>query len=316
MTDRDRSRSPDPNNDGNGNHNDNNQDHHQHDHPADGGGDSGQQQHDASQENGEGGGDDAAGVKLYVGNLDYSTDETSLRNEFGKFGTVTEVFLPVERGTQRPRGFGFVTLQTREAAENAISKMDQAQLDGRTIRVNESRPKGTPAPGGGGGGGERGGGGGNGRGSLGPGGSGGFNSAGKEEVKLYVGNLSFDTTAESIQKIFEQYGTVTDCFMPSDRDSGRPRGFCFVTMPAQAAELACEKLNGYDLDGRAIRVNEAQPKGGGGGGGGTGNLRRNYFPASQSAFASWFQWLIASLPFMPRLISWWRGVVMDVSLPV
>ena len=70
-----------------------------------------------------------------------------------------------------------------------------------------------------------------------------------------------------MKKLFEQYGSVTDCFMPKDRDSGRVRGFCFVTMPASDAEQACMKLNGHELDGRALRVNEAQPKGGGGGGG-------------------------------------------------
>ena len=127
--------------------------------------------------------------------------------------------MPVERGTNRPRGFGFVTLSTRDSAEKAISKMDQAQLDGRTIRVNESRPKGD-------------------RGASGPGGSGTFNSAGKEEVKLYVGNLSFDTPESEIRRIFEEYGTVNDCFMPTDRDSGRVRGFAFVTMPASEAENA------------------------------------------------------------------------------
>lgn len=59
-----------------------------------------------------------------------ATDEARLRSEFSQFGAVTEVFLPVERGTQRPRGFGFVTLATREAAERAITQMDQSQLDG------------------------------------------------------------------------------------------------------------------------------------------------------------------------------------------
>lgn len=161
-----------------------------------------------------------------------------MREEFGQFGTVTEVFLPVERNTSRPRGFGFVTMATRESAENAISKMDQAQVDGRTIRVNESRPRGE-----------------------GPSGGGGFNASGKEEVKLYVGNLSFDTQQDAIQKLFETIGTVSDCFMPTDRDTGRTRGFCFVTMPSAAAEEACNKLNGYELDGRPLRVNEAQPKG-------------------------------------------------------
>ena len=99
-----------------------------------------------------GGGAEADGIKLYVGNLDYATDEQKLREEFSQYGTITDVFLPVERGTQRPRGFGFVTFATRADAETAISKMDQAQVDGRTIRVNESRPKGSKPPGAGGGG--------------------------------------------------------------------------------------------------------------------------------------------------------------------
>lgn len=89
-----------------------------------------------------------------------------------------------------------------------------------------------------------------------------------------MGNLSFDTTEDTIRQLFEQYGTVTDCFMPTDRDTTKVRGFCFVTMPAAVAEEACTKLNGYELDGRPLRVNEAQPKGmssgGGRGGGGFG----------------------------------------------
>ena len=166
-----------------------------------------------------------------------------MREEFGVFGEVTDVFLPMERGTSRPRGFGFVTLSTRAAAEQAISKMDQSQLDGRTIRVNESKPRGSEPRG------------------SGPGGRGGFNSAGKAEVKLYVGNLSFDTPADKVKTIFEKYGSVTDCFLPTDRETNRVRGFAFVTMPAADAENACAKVNGQELDGRTLRVNEAQPKG-------------------------------------------------------
>lgn len=158
----------------------------------------------------------------------------------------------MERGTQRPRGFGFVTLSSRDGAEKAISKMDQAQLDGRTIRVNESRPKGDRGRG------------------LGPGGAGGFNAAGKEDVKLYVGNLAFDTPDTKVRELFEQYGAVTDCFLPTDRDTGKVRGFAFVTMPSSVAEEACIKLNGFEVDGRPLRVNEAQPKGLSGGGGGRG----------------------------------------------
>lgn len=248
MGDRDRSRSPDrgapPADD--------QEDYPPHDDNAGGGAAAGDNQNGDS----GAGGEDAEGVKLYVGNLDYATDEQRLRDEFGQFGApVTEIFLPTERGTNRPRGFGFVTLATRDAAEKAISKMDQAQLDGRTIRVNESRPKGERRPG------------------AGPGGASNFNSAGKEEVKLYVGNLSFDTPETEIRRLFEEHGTVNDCFMPTDRDSGKVRGFCFVTMPAADAEVACNKLNGHEVDGRPLRVNEAQPRGGGEGGGGGGRGR-------------------------------------------
>lgn len=171
-----------------------------------------------------------------------------MREEFGKHGSVTDVFLPTERGTDRPRGFGFVTMSTRAEAEKAIEKTDQTELDGRTIRVNESRPKGDRGD------------------AAGPGGRGSFNSANKEEVKLYVGNLSFDTPESEIKRIFEEYGQVTDCFMPTDRDTGRVRGFAFVTMPSDVAEKACSAVNGQEIDGRSLRVNEAQPKGAGGGG--------------------------------------------------
>ena len=182
------------------------------------------------------------------------TDEPKLRDAFQAFGLVTDVFLPSDRETKRPRGFGFVTFARRPDAEEAISKMDGAQLDGRTIRVNESRPRGEgPSDS------SR-------SGALGPGGRSGFNLSNRPEVKLYVGNLSFESTDQSVRALFEQYGTVTDCFLPTDRDTGKPRGFAFVTMSAADAETAVRKGDGGELDGRNIRVNEAQPKGGAGGG--------------------------------------------------
>jgi RNA recognition motif-containing protein len=66
-----------------------------------------------------------------------------------------------------------------------------------------------------------------------------------------------------VRRLFEQHGTVTDCFCPTDRETGRPRGFAFITMPAAEAEKACNSVNGQELDGRTLRVNEAQPKGSG-----------------------------------------------------
>lgn len=96
--------------------------------------------------------------------------------------------------------------------------------------------------------------------------------------KLYVGNLSFDATEADIRAIFSEHGAVTDIHLPIDRDSGRPRGFAFVTMDtAEAAKSAENELNGKNWMGRNLAVNEARPQtdrpafsGGGGGGGGRG----------------------------------------------
>ena len=91
--------------------------------------------------------------------------------------------------------------------------------------------------------------------------------------RLYVGNLSFSTSKQSVETLFAGVGEVTDVHIAVDRDSGQPRGFGFVTMgSAQDAAKAIAQLNGALLDGRALRVNEAQerPQRGGGGGGGYG----------------------------------------------
>ena len=94
--------------------------------------------------------------------------------------------------------------------------------------------------------------------------------------KLYVGNLSFKTTEDELRAAFGQFGAVTDVYVAMDKMTGRPRGFAFVTMGTEEeAKNATEKLNGTDLGGRQLTVNEARPKedrpsGGGFGGGGGG----------------------------------------------
>ena len=104
--------------------------------------------------------------------------------------------------------------------------------------------------------------------------------------KVFVGNMSFDTTREELQELFSQAGEITEVVVPTDRMSGRPRGFAFVTFASdEAAAAAIQKLDGQLLGGRNLRVNEAsaerpqrsfggggggfsRPFGGGGGGGG------------------------------------------------
>jgi cold-inducible RNA-binding protein len=94
-------------------------------------------------------------------------------------------------------------------------------------------------------------------------------------MKLYVGNLSFQTSTEELQQLFAQAGAVESATIVEDRDTGRSRGFGFVEMSSKAeGEAAIAQLNGAELNGRALTVNEAKPRenrGGGGFGGGGGN---------------------------------------------
>ena len=111
-------------------------------------------------------------------------------------------------------------------------------------------------------------------------------------TKLYVGNLSFDITEGELRQMFEPFGTVSSCNLIMDRMTDRPRGFAFVEMStADEAAKAIADLNGKDVAGRALVVNEAKPRedrprggggfgggnGGGYGGGGNGGGRRNRY---------------------------------------
>jgi cold-inducible RNA-binding protein len=106
------------------------------------------------------------------------------------------------------------------------------------------------------------------------------------DAKMYVGNLSYDVTDTELRELFEAHGAVSDVFIVKDRESGRPRGFAFVTMETkESMDAAIEALNGSDFMGRNLAINEARPReerpprsggggggygGGGGGGGGYG----------------------------------------------
>lgn len=101
-------------------------------------------------------------------------------------------------------------------------------------------------------------------------------------TKIYVGNLPFSADDAQVRALFEEHGTVESVALINDRETGRPRGFGFVEMPRADAQRAIQSLNGKDMGGRPLRVNEAQERqgggaggrgprsGGGGGGGGSG----------------------------------------------
>jgi len=102
--------------------------------------------------------------------------------------------------------------------------------------------------------------------------------------RIYVGNLPYTSSEEEIEQLFSQYGEVISCALPTDRETGRPRGFGFVEMGNDDAAKAIEALDGADFGGRSLAVSEARPRqdrgpraggggggyGGGGGGGGYG----------------------------------------------
>lgn len=92
-------------------------------------------------------------------------------------------------------------------------------------------------------------------------------------MKLYVGNMSFNTTQETLEALFSEFGEVQEVAIITDRETGRPRGFGFVTMDDEGAKAAIAALDGNEFEGRNLNVNEAKPRenrGGGGGGGGRG----------------------------------------------
>ena len=88
-------------------------------------------------------------------------------------------------------------------------------------------------------------------------------------MKIFVGNMSFQSSEETIRSLFAEHGQVDEVAIVTDRDTGRPRGFGFVTMPNDdEAQSAIDAINGQSVDGRPLNVNQARPKERGGGGGG------------------------------------------------
>jgi nucleolin len=193
-------------------------------------------------------------AKLFVAGLPDSISEDVLKQLFeATGGKVVSVSLPKDRMTGRPRGFGFVTLETPQEAQAARDALDGSMQAGKSISVRpfQAEPPRRDAPGG--------------APRSGPAGASprGPSAPAAPDRTLYVGNLPYDATVEEVQTLVNGAAadSVVRVHLPMDAD-GRKRGFGFVTMASsEVAKTAADALRQADLRGRRLVVNLAHPKG-------------------------------------------------------
>ncbi|CAM0911649.1 unnamed protein product [Alopecurus aequalis] len=168
-------------------------------------------------------------AKIYVGNLPYDVDSERLAQLFDQAGVVEVIY---NRESGQSRGFGFVTMSTIEEAEKAIETFNRYDISGRLLNVNKAAQRGSrmerpPRQ---------------------------FASA----FRAYVGNLPWQAEESSLMELFKEHGEVLNATVVYDRETGRSRGFGFVTMASkEELESAISALDGEELDGRPLRVNVA-----------------------------------------------------------
>lgn len=187
--------------------------------------------------------------------MSWNIDEDWLRREFEGFGEIVGCRVITDRETGRAKGFGYVEFANAADAAKAQKEMHEYELDGRQLNVDFSTPRAKPDANG-----AR------------------ANKYGDKRSPpsstLFLGNVSFECSNESIQEVFQEYGNITRVSLPTDRDTGSLKGFGYVDFGSQEeATAALEALNGQDIGGRAIRIDYAQPREDNGGGGGFGGGR-------------------------------------------
>ncbi|KAJ4900156.1 hypothetical protein Rs2_14107 [Raphanus sativus] len=182
--------------------------------------------------------------RLYVGNLPYTITSSELSQLFGEAGNVVDVQIVYDKVTDRSRGFGFVTMGTIEEAKEAIQMFNSSQIGGRTVKVNFPEvPRG-----------------------------------GEREVmrtkirdsnrsyvdsphKIYAGNLGWNLTSQGLKDAFGDQPGVLGAKVIYERNSGRSRGFGFVSFESEEdLQSALSAMNGVEVEGRALRLNLASER--------------------------------------------------------
>ena len=170
--------------------------------------------------------------KLYIGNLPFETERSELLEFYNQFVEAVDVYIPMNADTGTGRGFAFLSVKSDDL-ESAIEQTNGMDFQGRPLIVSKPLPPGQRSV---------------------------RSTPRGDTIKLYVGNLAFSTDPGILEEVFGEFGPVLDCYMPEDPERGGSRGFGFVTMSRSAGMEAIAELNGCELDGRFIRVNEALQK--------------------------------------------------------
>ncbi|KAI0084189.1 hypothetical protein BDY19DRAFT_898821 [Irpex rosettiformis] len=191
---------------------------------------------------------------IFVGRLSWNVDEDWLASEFAECGEVVSARVQMDRTTGKSRGFAYVTFATTEAVEKALA-LNGKEIDGRAVNIDKSiekdksqvRENRAKAYG---------------------------DKQSPPSSVLFVGNLSFDATEDAVWEAFGEFGDIKSVRLPTDRDTGRPKGFGYVEFTdIEAAKKAFEGLSGQEIAGRAIRLDYSQPRDNDGGGrGGRGGF--------------------------------------------
>lgn len=171
------------------------------------------------------------GNKLYVTNIPFSYTDNQLGELFSSAGTVDSAKIITNKNSGRSRGYGFVEMGTEEEAQHAIEEVNGKEVDGRELKIafatGVSEKKDDPGV----------------------------------KNKLYVGNLPFSVKDNDLADLFSSAGEIESAKINTDKMSGRSKGFGFVEMRDENdLQSAINKFDGYEFQGRQIKVNKANPK--------------------------------------------------------
>ncbi|KAG1764634.1 hypothetical protein EDD22DRAFT_445076 [Suillus occidentalis] len=192
---------------------------------------------------------------IFVGRLSWNVDNDWLAQEFASCGEIVSAQVQTDRTTGKSRGFGYVHFTSADAVEKAL-EMNGKEIDGRPVNIDKSTPPDKSAVRE------------NRAKSFG-------DTQSPASTVLFVGNLSFGVNEDQLWEVFGEHGDVKSVRVPTDRESGRPKGFAYVEFSAlEAAQTAHGQLQGFELDGRSLRLDYSQPRdnAGGGRGGGRGGF--------------------------------------------